>query len=58
MNLQDARCNSKDRLIMFVDRVLWKIFRSEREEVTGGRRKVHIAELCGFHRVQNVVCVR
>ena len=29
---------------------------SEREEVTGGWRKVHIAELCDFHCVQNV-CV-
>ena len=41
---------------MFVDRMLWKIFRFEREEVTGGWRKANVAEVCDFHCVQNVIC--
>jgi len=42
---------------MFVDWMLWKIFRSESEEVTGGRRKARNAEIHDFHCLQNVIYV-
>jgi len=44
-------------LIMSVDRMLRKIFRFLREEVTGGWRKAHNAETRDFYRLQNVICV-
>jgi hypothetical protein len=39
MNLKNARCNSKDRLRVFENRVLRRIFGSKKDEVRGEWRK-------------------
>jgi hypothetical protein len=52
VNLQNARCNSKDRL-----RVLRRIFGPKRDEVTGEWRKLHNEELNNLYSSLSIVRV-
>jgi hypothetical protein len=45
------------RLRVFENRVLWRIFGSKRDEVTGGWRKLHNEELHGLYSSPSIVRV-
>jgi hypothetical protein len=42
------------RLRVFVNRVLRKIFRTDRDEITGEWRGLHNEELCDFYSQRNI----
>jgi hypothetical protein len=43
------------RLRVFENRMLWKTFGPKRDEVTGGRRKLHDEELHSLYSSSNVI---
>jgi hypothetical protein len=45
------------RLTLFENRVLRRIFRPKRDEVTGGRRKLHDEELHGLYSSPSIIRV-
>jgi hypothetical protein len=45
----------ENRLRIFENRVLRKIFRPKRDEVTGGWRKLHNEELHNFYSSPNII---
>jgi hypothetical protein len=45
------------RLRLFENRVLWRIFGSKKDEVTGGWRKLHNEELHGLYPSPSIVGV-
>jgi hypothetical protein len=45
------------RLRVFENRVLWKIFRPKRDEVTGGCRNLHDEELHGLYSSPSIIRV-
>jgi hypothetical protein len=45
----------KDRLRMFANRVLRKIFGSKRDDVTGEWRRLHNEELCDLYCWRNII---
>jgi hypothetical protein len=47
----------KNRLKVFENRVLRRIFGPKREEVTGGQRKLHNEELCNLYASSNIIMV-
>ena len=57
MNLQDARCDNKDRLRLFENRVLRGAFGPKMLEVTGEWRRLHNEELNVRYRSPNIIRV-
>jgi hypothetical protein len=58
MNLQQTlQLTSEDRLRVFENMVLWRIFGPERDEVTGEWKRLHNEELYDLYYSQSIIRV-
>jgi hypothetical protein len=57
MKLGRLILRKKHRLMLFENKVLWRIFGPKGDEVTGGRRKLHNEELRNLYAPPNTIII-
>jgi hypothetical protein len=55
--IRSRTLREENKLRVFEDRVLRRIFGHKREEVKGGWRKLHNKELCNFYSLPDIIMV-